>query len=86
VPFPAELKLQQAWMDCMAKSRAVITRARLGRAGRHAFTGLSDGRLTPKTAFEDSKLELNHSYLDEPEVVIIQRMDQPGFDRILVTC
>ena len=60
----------------MTKSRVVATRARLDIANRLTTTNLSR---------EETGLELNPGYLDDPEITIIIRVDQPGFEEMRIS-
>jgi SOS-response transcriptional repressor LexA len=55
----------------MTKSKAVAARARLEIAKR--LTGIDP-------AHDGGGVELNPEYLDDPEMTIILRMDEPGFN------
>jgi SOS-response transcriptional repressor LexA len=60
----------------MTKSRAVATRAKLEIGNRVTTTTLSR---------DETGLELNPGYLDDPEITIIIRVDQPGFEEMRIS-
>lgn len=60
----------------MTKSRAVATRAKLEIGNRVTTATLSR---------DETGLELNPGYLDEPDIAIIIRVDQPGFEDLKVS-
>jgi SOS-response transcriptional repressor LexA len=60
----------------MTKSRAVATRAKLEIGNRVTTTTLSR---------DETGLELNPGYLDDPEITIIIRVEQPGFEEMRIS-
>jgi DNA polymerase V len=64
------------FLRIMTKSRVVATRARPDVANRLTTTNLSR---------DEIGLELNPGYLDDPEITIIIRMEQPGFEDLRVS-
>jgi DNA polymerase V len=64
----------------MSKPRTTATRAKLDIAALRERVSRPFGRTADSTSCEESGLELNSAYLDNPEVTIIHRMNQPGLD------
>jgi len=60
----------------MTKSRAVATRAKLE---------IGNPLTTTTPSRDETGLELNPGYLDDPEITIIIRVEQPGFEELRIS-